>query len=406
MRYLKYIVLIIFLFALNCSVKEPVGTEKREFTVEPGETVLMKLRNQDELFFVNATVSTITASIKAIGPVWDDNFNYVDSVSADSLYYGTQIIPVDSTRNWDHLISSTKNINKVGFSVYEIGIPDAKTRMSWIDDEYGDNPPYDQNDFTIRANSGTSLSIKPGGPDGPGSYQTATDKTFFIWDFLAGKENPSLGEFDTYNLDVVTGDSISGPDSLALQQSGNFTATHTSSGTRDTIFMDYTWWLKNANRTFSEQNQWKNKRTISHSSTQSFTLKTEIWDLIHDVVTPVDTYIVAVGPITGVSIYGPDSLRTDSIGTFTAALYPTHREGYYDDYDWAVWYFGDDRKKKNDKNGLRLPPTDEWIELDLWDRYRIITFSSSYYDFKLRVIATDDAYGHTKSDEKEVVLRD
>ena len=394
MRNIKYIVLAAFLLALNCSVKKPVESNKKEFKIAPGEKVLMKGRGPEELFFFNNTKNSITAYIESLGPVWDGNFNYVSEASAGSLYYKTQTIDSSETKGWDHLVTGTSHPIKMGFAVYKIGIVGGKwTRVSWIDDRYTENPPYTNNDIEILFDDESGYQIRPAG----GSYKSADGKTFFIWSFLANENEPSVGDFDTYGLAKITGVNISGPDSLPSQQSGNFEAQQTpGASTRDTIYLDYTWWLKTANGSYTEQDNWKNQRTISHSSSQSFTLKTEIWDIIHD-ETKIDTHIVAVGPITGVSIYGPDSLRPYSIGTFTASVIPTHRENYYDDYDWAVWYFGDRKKEK--KDGIRLPPTDEWIELDQWDGYTKITFSSSYYDFKLRVIVTDEAYNYTQSND-------
>ena len=144
---------------------------------------------------------------------------------------------------------------------------------------------------------------------------------------------------------------------------------------------------------------WDDNSTVSYSSNQSFTLKCEIWDLIFN-VKKEDTQAVAVGPITGVEIDGPTDLDADEEGDFTAKVTPSHRETYYIDFDWWVMYI-DDKKEKRE-NGLKLPPTGQWIKLDQWDGYQTIKFSSAYYDFRLKVRVSDEAYNYAFEDTIDV----
>ena len=97
-------------------------------------------------------------------------------------------------------------------------------------------------------------------------------------------------------------------------------------------------------------------------------------------------------------------LHASEEGEFTADVTPSHRDTYYIDYDWWVWYFEEPPKRKKDKDGLRLPPTEEWLKLSEWDGYQTIEFSSSYYSFKLKSIVTDEAYNHTVGDSSHTVI--
>jgi len=68
-------------------------------------------------------------------------------------------------------------------------------------------------------------------------------------------------------------------------------------------------------------------------------------------------------------------------------------------------YIDDSKEReKKEEEGLRLPPTNEWFDLDQWDGYQTIDFSSSYYSFRLKVIVTDEYYSSTKYDTIDVVV--
>jgi len=403
MKYIKYIVLFIILITLSCSLKEPVENKKEEFKVGPGEKVLLKGRGPDELILYNECPNSVTFYINALGPVWDSDYDTVDTWKTDNI-----IVPAEHTTpgyGWDHDAVDPTDEPYFGYAIYEVGISGAeKTRISWIDDRYKGSGVYNNHDIYMKLTyNPRELKIMP---EGGASFKPTFDSTFFFWKLLShtGDLEPTVSLFNSYGLDEVTGVNISGPDSLASQQSGDFEAQQSpAANDRADIYMDYTWWLKVADGSFSEQTQWKNLRTVSYSNSESFRLKTKIWDIVHDVITDIDTHCVAVGPITASRLSAPDSLRPGYQGNFLAIITPSHRKLYNTDYDWAVWYI-DDEEKKKEKKDFRAPPTGEWIDLNSNDGIPVLQFSSTIYDFKIRVIITDEAYGHSHTREGTVYL--
>ena len=118
MKYIKYIVILIFLTTLNCNVKKPVESKKEEFTVGPGEKVaLFKSRHEDELIVVNESDDAVTFYIKALGPVWNKDYASVDSMKEDEI-----TVPVDTNKGWDHDAVAPAGPPYFGYAIYEIGV--------------------------------------------------------------------------------------------------------------------------------------------------------------------------------------------------------------------------------------------------------------------------------------------
>jgi len=387
MKYIKYIVLIILLTTLNCSLKKPASNKEENIELMPGEEKLFKDRdNQFELYTWNKTQNGVTFYIEAIGDVWgyddshDENPNIGDSLAYDTVVTYYRTYPDIRDYGFDHLATETTEGHYYCHSIYKIGVigDDDWMRVSWIDDRYYfDN--YPRFDTWAIWDQGLKIGYETDG----GFYEEySSGKTYHIWKYLKEDNSTSVDIFEG-NLSKITTVTIAGPDSLPSQQSDDFTATHNG---RDNVFLEYKWWLKVADGSYQHQSNWDNDSTISHSSSQSFTLKCEIWDLVHDVKED-DTHQVAVGPITAVDVSGDVELDANEEGEFTANVTPSHRDTYYIDYDWWVWYLEEPPKGEKKEEQLRLPPTGEWIKLSAWDGYQDIKLSSSYYSFKLKSIA-------------------
>ena len=274
MKYVKYFVLLLILFTLNCSLKEPVETDRKEFEINPGEKKLLKSRTfPQELFLVNNSASSITGYIEATGPVWDESYD-----TTESYHYSSQTIPADSLiyHGWDHVAVGKNTTPYFAYAVYKVGVSGvAYTRISYIDDRYyNESSTYGSNFDMIVYYDGSNLTMNTNQGEDP--WGVDEDDVFFIWDKLAGEGSTSVGEFADYGLNKISGLSISGSDSLPSQQSGNFTANRTSLGSRDAVYLEYKWWLKTADGSYVHQSGWDNDSTVSHSSEQSFTLKCEI----------------------------------------------------------------------------------------------------------------------------------
>jgi len=378
------------LFTLNCSLKKPVENKKEEVKVGPGETVLFKDRaKQFELYTQNKTQSGVTFYIEAIGDVW----GYVDPQTeylniGDSLSYDTAVVYFKSETSgdmdygFDHLATETTEGHYFCYSIYKVGTLERgdHMRISWIDDRYYyDTPHYDRYDTWAIWDNG----LKIGYETGRGFIeQWSANKTYMIWKHLKNDTTTSVDDFEG-NLSKITGGTISGPDSLGTDQSGNFTATR-SPGGRELQFIDYKWEVKKGNESYSTLENWSLlDSTTSYSANMDFTLKAYFWDLVYDDTTITDTHLVKVNPteISGVDLDGPQSLDRDEEGEFTADVTPSYRAEYnwYIDYDWSVMYLDEPPKKKKKKEErLRLPPTNEWLDLDQWDGYPTIDFSSGY----------------------------
>jgi len=416
MKYVKYIVIFIFFTTLNCSLKKPVEGKKENKDLL-NEISLKKDRGTyPELFAENETHSEITYYIEAIGDVWDYDDDHIKNLNiGDSLGYSAILTGyVTSDTGFDHIAVLHDNPYDgppFGYSIYKVGIygTNKYMRISWLDDRYYTTGLYQppNGTFDIWAVYDGNLKIRYWSKS-EGEYITevAEDgQIYHIWNTLIDDDETSVSLFDG-NLSKVTGTTISGPDSLGTDQSGNFTATHAPGG-RELQFLEYKWEVKKGNGSYNTLDDWSLlDSTTSYAANMNFTLRDSIWDLVHDVMVS-DTHLVKVDPyeITGVDLDGPTSLDPDEEGEFTADVTPSYRATYewYIDYDWSVMYLDEPPKKKKEER-LRLPPTNEWLDLDQWDGYQTIDFSSGYYSFRLKVIVTDEYYSSTKYDTLDVVV--
>jgi len=416
MKYIKYIVLVTFIVILNCSVKKPVENEREEIEVGPGEKVLLKDRDQfAELFVYNKTGAEYTFYIEAIGDVWGYEGSFPNIGDSLSVGYITEGQTTMYDTGFDHISTDYPPYHGVPFSysIYKVGISGTNKwmRISWLDDRYYHDSEYYRNySFDTWAVYDGNLKIGWVPPGESYTEENSEGKTYHIWKYLRGDTQTSISSFEG-NLSEVTGASISGPDSLGTNQSGNFTSTRAPGG-RELQFLEYKWEVKKVNDSYKTLEDWTLlDSTTSYSANIDFTLKSYIWDLVHD-VTVTDTHLVKVDPteISSVNLDGPTSLEQEQEGEFSAEVTPEYRATYdwYIDYDWSVMYIDEPPKKReiNEEEKLRLPPTGEWIDLDYWDGYQTIDFSSSYYSFRLKVIVTDEYYSSTKYDTLDVVVTD
>jgi len=257
MKYIKYLVLIIFITIFNCSVKKPVENIKEEFPVGPGEKVsLFKDRGlYAELYFQNETQSELTLYIEALGDVWGydtlriQHPNIEDSLSESSITVGNT---TEIDTGFDHVAMYSTPTGggydgpPFGYSVYKIGIQGTNKwmKISWLDDRY-DRLGQDYPSHDIYAVYNGQLKIKYSNPNPPPSWieEVSENSVYHIWNTLLDDDETSVEKFEGDEMNEITDLSISGTDSLGTGQSGNFTAKRTSNGKRYQ-FLEYKWEVK------------------------------------------------------------------------------------------------------------------------------------------------------------------